>query len=175
MREREREKGMVGNNERTNEKKGESKKRKSEKPPPPRLLHLLLRRRTSPAKPMQLLNLSQHQLQQLLAMNQIQMPAHLGVLPRKPVQPPRSHVLVELGLHLAREAHVKVVEHLNVEEEHGRLGELGGDRVEEDLRAVVLVFEGLALAGLGGEDPHVEDVGAGAEEDGFSAWAEEEG
>jgi hypothetical protein len=118
---------------------------------------------------MQILNLSEHQLQQLLPLNQIQMPPDLGILPRKPLQPAAGHVLVQLGLDLARKAHIKVVEHLHVEEQNRGLGELGGDRVEEDFRAVVLVLEGFALAGLGGLDAEVDYVGAVAEENGFSA------
>ena len=99
------------------------------------------------------------------------MPAHLGILAGKFLEPAAGmHVLMELGLYLAGEAHIEVVEHLDVEEKHGGLGQLGRDRVEEDFRAVVLIGQGLALARLGGLDAQGQDVGAVAEEDGFAAW-----
>jgi hypothetical protein len=78
-------------------------------------------------------------------------------------------VLVQLHLDLTGEPHIKVVEHLYVQKQNRGLGELCGDRVEEDFWAVVLVFEGLAFPGLGGLDAEVDYVGAVAEEDGFSA------
>lgn len=119
---------------------------------------------------MQILNLRQDQLQQLLPLHQIQMPPDLGILARKAVQPaPGTHVLAQLGLDLSGKPHIKVVQHLDVQEEDGGAGQLGGDGVEEDLRAVVAVFRGAALAGFGGENAQADDVGAVAEEDGFSA------
>lgn len=146
-----------------------SRHQASPPPLPPRSLHSLRPFLRGP-KPMQILNLAQHQLQQLLPLNQIQMPSNLRILSRKPIQTPtRGHVLVELGLDLPRKTDIKVVEHLDVQEQDRGLGELGGDGVEEDFGAVVLAFEGLALAGFGGEDAHRDDVGAVAEEDGFSA------
>lgn len=123
-----------------------------------------------PIQPVQPLNLGQHELQQLLAANQVQVATDARVLAREAVEAAAEHRLAELGLDLAREAGVKVVEHLDVEEEHRHLRELGGDGVEEHLGAVVLVVERLALPRLDGQHAHVDDVGAVAEEDGFAAW-----
>ena len=122
-----------------------------------------------PVKPPQTLYLGQHQLQELLAADQIQMPPDAGVLGREPLEPAAEHLLAELGLDLAGEPGVEVVQHLDVKEQDRGLRELGGDGIQKHFGAVVLVFQGLALARLDGHDAHVDDVGAVAEEDGFAA------
>lgn len=128
-------------------------------------IHIIIR----PIEPPEAFDLGQHQLEQLLAANQIKMSADAGVLRGKPLKPATEHLLAQLGLDLSGEAGVEVVEHLDVEEQDGSLGEFCGDGVQKHFGAVVLVFERLALARLDSHDAHVDDVGAIAEEDRFPA------
>ena len=70
----------------------------------------------APVKPPEPLNLGQHELKELLAADQIQVSPDAGVLGSEALEPTAEHLLAQLGLDLAREAGVKVVEHLDVEE-----------------------------------------------------------
>ena len=98
------------------------------------------------------------------------MSADLRILAREAVDVGFGQMAAEPDVEFAREVVVEFGEQLDVEEEDGGGGQLVGDDVEEDFRAVVFVFARGALFGLRGEEAHAEDVGAVAKEDGFSAW-----
>lgn len=95
---------------------------------------------------------------------------HLRVLPRETLDLSLAEAAAQAGVELAREVVVELGEELDVEEEDGGGGEFVGDDVEEDLGAVVFGGFGAALFGFEGEESHLEDGGAVAEKDSFSAF-----
>lgn len=99
------------------------------------------------------------------------MATHLGVLHREALHLVPGEAAAQPRVQLAREVVVEFREQLDVEEEHGRGGELGRDDVEEDFRAGVLGRWGRGGAGWGfeGGETQGEEGGAVAEEDGFAA------
>jgi len=114
------------------------------------------------------LHLVEDELEQLLAPNDLEMAPHLGILLSKPLHLVVRQVAAEAQVQLAREVVVELGQQLHVEEKHRRGRELGRHRVEEDLRAVVLVLEVGALLGLDGQEAHLDNVGAVAQEDGLA-------
>ena len=95
---------------------------------------------------------------------------HLRVFPRETLDLGVAEATAQAGVELAREIVVELGEELDVEEEDGGGGEFVGDDVEEDLGAMVFGGFGAALFGLEGKEAHLEDGGAVAEKDGFSAF-----
>ena len=94
---------------------------------------------------------------------------HLRVLPRESLNLALAQVAPKPRIQLPREIIVEFREELDVEEEHRGRGELVGDNVEEDLGAVILRGFSSALFRFEGEEAHLDDGGAVAEEDGFAA------
>lgn len=116
-------------------------------------------------------DLLERQLQQLLLPNDVEVLADAGVLAGEPLDLCVGEMSAESHVELAREVVVEFGEELDVEKEHGRRGELVGDNVEEDFRAVVFVFLGGALFRAHCKQSHLDEVGAVAEEHAFSAWS----
>lgn len=80
-----------------------------------------------------------------------------------------GEVATKTHVELAGEVIVEFGEEFDVEEEDGSGGELVGDNVEKDLRAVVFVLFGGALLGANGEEPHFDKVSPVTEEDALAA------
>jgi len=97
------------------------------------------------------------------------MPTDLRILSGEAVDVGFGEVTAEPDVELAREVVVEFGEELDVEEEDGGGGELVGHDVEEDFRAVVFALALRALFRFRGQEAHAQDVGAVAEEGGFSA------
>jgi len=137
----------------------------SEQSPPP-FLNLFLRslppRLLLDIQIPQPLHLPQHQLQQLLAPDNLQMRLNLRILPREPLDLVFPQAPPEPDVEFAGEGVEEFGEQLDVEEEDCRAGEFGGHDVQEDFRALVFRFPGRALFGFQSCETHAEEGGAGA-------------
>jgi hypothetical protein len=115
------------------------------------------------------LDLLQREFEGVLLADDVQVFPDARVLAREAFDLGVREVSPQALVELAREVVVEFGKELDVQKEHSGGGKFVGDDVQEYLGTLVFVFQGGALLGPGGEKAHLDDVGAVAEEDSFSA------